>query len=316
MRRILPFPLLLSLGLLAGLTSACRRTKAEAPMPEITPGRVSKSDDHGPRPVYPMRGVSPHPLARRLCDALHEIPAANAARCCQRASMHGPIVQQCVRTLSASLVGNAVKIQSPRIERCEAALKSQHQGCGWVGGPWKPSVPAACDGIIEGQLSRGDTCRSSLECRGDLHCEGAGASDVGRCMPPERQGNSCSTSVDQLATYTRQHSTERRHPECDGYCYKRKCRDHLPVGAACVSNEACGPEARCSEGRCVAGAHADVGQACTSGGCRGPSQCIAGRCALLKDDGESCQSAFECKAGCIKASGRSSGVCGPQCSLG
>ena len=79
MRRILPFPLLLSLGLLAGLTSACRRTKAEAPMPEITPGRVSKSDDHGPRPVYPMRGVSPHPLARRLCDALHEIPAANAA---------------------------------------------------------------------------------------------------------------------------------------------------------------------------------------------------------------------------------------------
>jgi hypothetical protein len=310
----------LGLGLLLGLSSAaCKKTEpaaAPASAPAIVPGKVKRPDtvETTIKPVYGTEGVKPQPAAEALCDALHLVPAENEGRCCQRPVTAGKLIrEQCVRTLSQALSDGSVRVGDAAITACREALVAQHSSCAWIGGPWTPPMPEACLGLIDGTRAQGASCRSSLECGRGLFWRGAGASDVGTCEPPSGVGVSCGNAVDQLAVYTRQRRLERDRPECDGYCYKHKCRAFAAVGETCDTNVACGPSAHCQGGRCVAGAEIPLGQACLDGGCAAPGHCVQGVCIALGDEGAACKSGFECKAGCKLEPGAEVGVCGLQC---
>src|SRR5438067_11593459 len=99
-------PLALSLALLA---AGCARGKPRSDSPDG--GRVELSVGEDVRPVYPREGVKPHPLAERLCGALHTLPRERQVACCG-----GPpginFVSECVRMLSAALRDGAVTVDA------------------------------------------------------------------------------------------------------------------------------------------------------------------------------------------------------------
>lgn len=284
--------------------AGCKRSPEPAPDAQVDEDRIL--------PVYPIGEAPPSPLAVRLCEAVQTLPAENAARCCGRGTVSKLVTGECVRMLSAALAADAVTVTSEAVDRCAEAMKAAHRDCTWVGGPWKAPVPHACIRIIGGTVKAGAPCRSSLECVGNLRCEGVGPTEGGVCAAPSPNGARCATAVDSLAVYTRQEWVERDKPDCAGRCLRHKCVSAVPVGEVCDSNAACGRGAHCAEGRCEAGATVPAGGTCVDGGCAVGTFCISGRCQPLKEAGQSCSSPFECRAGCVSADGGPS-VCAQQC---
>jgi hypothetical protein len=212
----------------------------------VAPVESSASDDEV-RPVYPVTADPPDPLATRLCEALHALPAKRKAACCGGApGFH--LAGECARTLSFALRSKAVTLGPEDVDRCVDAIERSLQGCDWVT-PLSAPPPAACEGIVRGELAAGARCRSSLECRDGLRCMGAGPTDAGRCVPPPARG-ACGASVDALAASTRQTRSELAHPECAGHCEQRMCAADVPRGGACVSHVECGRGRRCASGKC------------------------------------------------------------------
>ena len=263
------------------------------------------------RPVYPTQAGAPSPLARRFCEALHELPARRRAECC-RTPPGLLLTSECVRMLSVALTTNTVKLEASAVEACSQALEQTHQGCDWVG-PEALPPPAACLGILQGTLSTGARCRSSLECAEGLRCHGVGPTDTGVCGPPASTEQFCALSVDALATYTRQDTLDQQHPECQGHCDKRQCADNLTVGGKCVFEAQCGPGNHCSAGTCAQGELARLGDPCASGGCEPGARCIQGVCVAPKPAGAACERDVECLGGCVPSDGGPKGRCGPRC---
>ncbi|MCB9787621.1 MAG: hypothetical protein H6744_13145 [Deltaproteobacteria bacterium] len=215
-----------------------------------------------PQPVYALDG-SANPLAARLCEALHTLPARRRAACSERKSLGYLVTGDCTAMLSAALAQGALKLSESSVTACENAMSEAYAGCDWMG-PLPASVPTACDGILSGGLSAGRTCRSALECSPGLACRGLAPTTPGVCAPPAHRGHACQTGIDPLAALTRQHSAAHTHPECEGYCAHHRCQDATAANAPCRTNLECGPTAHCAAGACTEDPAAPN---CPNGGC-------------------------------------------------
>jgi hypothetical protein len=213
------------------MSIACSRTpKQEQPQPnqiEAVPqaraqresGRENENDRV--RSVYPVEGAAQELLAVRLCAALQEAPQVRRAAC--SATTPGALATgECVRTLSAALRSGAVSLTTIDVDRCVEAMDRATEGCGWVG-PNTLQPAGECQGIVQGVLTEGSRCRSSLECIEGLRCHGLGPTVAGTCGTPRDEGAACGGSVDPLAVYARQNDYELHHPECRGWCNRRTC---------------------------------------------------------------------------------------------
>jgi hypothetical protein len=183
------------------------------------------------KPVYPVDAGPPDPLAARLCDALHAVPAKRLAACTSKPAGPAPaIVQgQCVRTLTAALAAHAVKVDPGDVDRCNDAMTRATSGCDWAAGAGLSPLPAECDGVVHGALAAGASCRSSLECPDGSRCQGLSTIDTGTCAAPKAAGLPCNLADDMLATFARQDHYDRAHPECAGTCVGRMCRPAAPL---------------------------------------------------------------------------------------
>ena len=264
--------------------------------------------------IYP-RDVPPHPLATRLCEALHATPARRKAECC--GGEPAPLLMaECTRILGATLSAGTVELDEGAVDRCAAAMTETHSGCDWVT-PSAPSAPDACQGLLRGKLERGSVCRSSQECVGDLHCEGVSPTKTGVCRPPGGTGAACGTHVDVLATYILDRHLATSHPFCAEHCslVTHKCSSPPEVGAACVANVNCAASQLCSQGRCSAAAPGRRGESCGATPCAEGLRCLDAVCAPLATAGEACRSDEDCSRGaCVRgADGRAQ--CSLQCSV-
>jgi hypothetical protein len=250
---------------------------------------ASTLPDNGPvvRSVYPLDASAPDPLAARLCAALHETEANRRAVCCS--STPGVLVtSECVRMLSAAMHFDAVRVDPAKIDACLQGIDATYAGCDWVG-PNAPQPPPACeDALVTGKLAQGSRCRSSLECAAGLRCHGVGPTQSGTCGEPKDDGVSCGGTVDSLAVYTRQNHFDAVHPECKGWCDRRKCEAPVPKGTPCS------PQTKCAEGL-----------ACVQGKCDLPRDVPA---ATRKPAGQVCKADAECVGGCLQG-----GTCGMKC---
>src|SRR5262245_26079232 len=85
------------------------------------------------------------PLARRVCDALHALPAMRKKECCP-AAPDATLTDLCTAELSASLQRGAVVVEPASVDRCAAALAARLEGCDWVR-PVLPALPPECSAL-------------------------------------------------------------------------------------------------------------------------------------------------------------------------
>lgn len=270
---------------------------------------ASKKDEI--EPVYPLTHDAPDPRAEKLCAALHELPGKRKAECCGT-GVGVAFTSECVRTLSYALAHGAVTVVDAEIEQCRAAMERSLEGCAWTS-PMAPGVPAACDGLVHGTLADKARCRSSLECAEGLRCRGVGPTHVGVCAPPLAPGGLCAIAVDPLATYTRQVGFETRHPECTGYCGRRRCAELVAVGGACEASAECAGKNQCVRGKCSEVTPPPAGKPCIAQLCAEGARCLKGTCVTPKANGEPCADDSECRASCKRGDGGTKGVCGNYC---
>src|SRR5688572_23141906 len=101
-----------ALVVIAFTLAACKRETPQIERPEI---------DDSVKPVYPAV-IDPHPLAARLCEALHELPAKKVAEC--KGLAPRTITSECTRTLSGALSFSAVTLAEADVARCETDMAS------------------------------------------------------------------------------------------------------------------------------------------------------------------------------------------------
>jgi len=304
----------------ASLALACSKREpspapaasASAALGEGDAGADADRDDEV-RPLYPADDAPADPLAARLCAALHDLPETRRSSCCNEKPAV-VVAKECTRTLSSALRSKAAKLAAPDVDACAAALAKSLEGCDWVG-PFPPELPAECLGVIHGTLPAGAVCRSSLECDGALRCRGLGPTSPGKCGGPTGDGASCGSTVDTLATYTRQVDVDRSHPECEHFCNRHECTPLVSEGGACVTSAQCGPSHQCIKQKCVSAPPSKRGEACPGQVCEAGTSCIAGKCQARKAGGEVCSTDFECVGGCIRPDGGAKGKCGQKCSI-
>lgn len=278
------------------------------------PSAKRREEEDAIRPVYPVDGSPPDPLAQRLCDAVHRMPAQRRAECCA-SPLGGTPLGECVRTLSYALRSQAITLDSADVDKCAEAMTKELEGCGWVS-PFPPALPAACDGIVHGKLKERDLCRSSLECADGLDCRGLSATYVGACNPPKPPRATCGVGIDALATFTRQDSVAASHPECAGYCLQRVCQEAIVLGGACKGSRECGPARSCLNGKCSDAPLPPLGQPCAGGACARGARCVEGLCLAPKAEGEACESDRECRGGCDQPDAGGLGKCAARCAVG
>ena len=278
----------------AGAPAAARTPKAP-PAPKATLPAAALED----------------PLALRLCDALHTLPAKRKQECC--GAKTASLATVCTQELTAAIRRGAVTLEAAKIDRCAAETERQLEGCSWVS-PLQPKRPAACAGLIGGRLQAGGACQSSLECSDGLFCKGLSPIRAGVCRPPAEPQNRCEAPADNLAAFVRS-KDDPRHPECKGRCVKGQCLAVLPEGGACLSSASCVAGLNCIGGRCQALSLPRVGEPCVGKtGCDAGAYCDAGKCAAVKGAGEACAMPFECRAfACAKAPGAATGTCADPC---
>jgi hypothetical protein len=283
--------------------SAAPAAASSGPQPEEEGGDAV-------RPVYPIDGKPPLPLAEKFCNAARDTPRKRRDACCPDFGSFAPTAE-CIRTLSAALRSGGVTLADADVEACAAAVTKETEGCDWVtsvGGP----TTTACLGIIKGTRQEGALCRSNLECQEGMRCLGLGATRPGKCYPPQPKGGVCNVATDSLSVFTGQDDVERHHPECAGYCAGRWCQEAPALGGACKNTRMCGPKAYCVTGKCVEGPPPGPGQACTDA-CAPGARCSKGKCLAVKAGGESCEDDAECRGQCERGDGGKTGVCAKQC---
>jgi hypothetical protein len=292
--------------------TASAAASASPPSSSLVDERDRKAQDEEIRPVYPINNDPPEPLAERMCDAVHVVPAKRRAECCAGSPGFTPYAE-CVRTLSYAIRSKAVALEPADVDKCAQAVAKELEGCGWVS-PSPPTVTAACDGIIHGRLKERAVCRSSLECVDGLGCLGLSATQVGRCGPPKPAVALCNTGIDTLAAFTRQNRYEEAHPDCAGYCIQKRCQDAVALGGACKTHLECGAKRTCVSGKCSSAPLPGAGQPCPGGSCALGLRCVKGACVAPKGEGEACETDLECRGGCERPDGGATGACGKRCS--
>jgi hypothetical protein len=293
-------------------------------------GTATSSDDV--QSVYPVDpNAPPDPVAQKLCTGLTEMPEKKRAACCG-ATPGVVVTSECTRTLSAAIRFKAVTLDAARVDACVAAFERTLDGCDWVG-PFPPSPPAECHGLVTGQLNLGQKCRSTLECAGALRCRGVGPTTPGKCTTPANTGEVCGGTVDALATFVRQTDMEKEHPECAaGRCIKHHCGPPAPENGECQVTLDCEEGLQCvvsgptvkrkkndprpppSPRKCQRRPLPKEGEACPGGVCAGELGCIMNKCTARKSGGAACTNDFECRGGCLHDGG-AAGMCGPRCDI-
>jgi hypothetical protein len=282
---------------------------AAAVLPAALPARAQEGDDLDLKlsPPGPLVVGIPDPLAKRLCDALHALPEARKAACCNAGTATQGLAAECARVLTGALRAGRVSLDAGAVARCERTSTKAFAGCDWVT-PLAPAAPAACRSLVAGVLAAGAPCDSPLECQAGLACR------AGVCSSPGAARAACGgAAADLLTLYTRQ-AAAAAHPDCDGYCsLDGRCARWVALDGPCWSSQQCAPGNHCAAGRCTAGAFANLGEPCTGSACGEGAICAAGRCVARKPAGEACSSPFECLATCNVAAGAAAGTCGMRC---
>jgi hypothetical protein len=291
-------------AVLFALCTATGRADAPAPRPGPEPPRSS------PAKARPA-GANALPLAQRLCDALHALPAKRKSECCGASA--ASLAELCSAELGDSLRRGASGLDAAAVLRCAQETARQLEGCDWVT-PLSPPLPDACRNLVQGKLKAGSACRSSLECPDGLRCRGVGPDQNGVCAGPAAARTRCEVSADNLATFARA-KDDPRHRECDGLCIKGECLPFTPTNGTCQSSAQCTPGLHCVAGRCQDRPLPKLGESCAANtSCAAGSSCQEGECRRLKNAGEACTRPAECRAlACEKASGAVSGKCGEPC---
>ncbi|MBI4819704.1 MAG: hypothetical protein HY791_25750 [Deltaproteobacteria bacterium] len=294
----------LMLAALLALTG-CKRTAPQETDPDASlplPSLPLHAEGPGDDELFPP--VPPHPLAVRVCTALHGLPVTRRAECCAQKPGFAAI-QPCIHSLSSALTGTStLTLSESRVSACESAMKVALSGCDWVG-PIAPKVPNECRSLVSGTLPLGSPCRSSLQCASDLQCLGLSAATPGQCGPALPVGSMCRSGVDSVALMLRDESSR---PECkNGYCARGRCEPLGGKDATCRSNVQCGPGFHCDGKACRPGAVIAAGQPCADGGCAPGARCIRNVCLQVKALGESCKNDLECPSACVD------GKCGWTC---
>jgi hypothetical protein len=257
-------------------------TELRLPPPALT-SSVEGSDERG------------DPRAHELCAALHRLPARRAAECCG-GEPGEYLYAECVSVLSRSLSEAGVALNADEARRCATAMQAELAGCEWVR-PGAPRPAEACHDLLRGLREQGQSCRSSLECSGELRCSEQSSESRGRCLPPADNGAPCGGAVDILAALLLVRDAEERHPPCRGMCNRmtHRCEDAPALGAACRAHVQCGQARRCVEGACRAGAAPVLQRA---------------------RPGESCETDLDCHVGGCTTSASGARVCGMRCLSG
>jgi hypothetical protein len=265
--------------------------------------------------IYP-EVVPPHPLATRLCSVLHGTPVRRKSECC-KGPVPNYVESECVRLLSASLHTGLVTLDPPDVDRCEAAVTASLTGCDWVTVS-EALAPDACQGILHGTLDEGKVCRSSLDCKGNMHCEGASPTRTGRCSPPAAPGAGCGGSPDALATATGQRDLDKKRPQCGAFCSFKthRCEPYPEAGTPCLANIGCGPQQICAAGKCSDSAPGKVGDACDKAPCAPDLVCRSGKCIARVGAGDECKNDFDCAVGGCSRRDDGKMRCGMKCSYG
>ena len=292
------------LGLTLLLVGACR------------PAGCSRNEERSVRRAQPIAsaraGVLAEPEATKLCAALHELPARRRAECCASTPVT-LLYDECVRHLSAAIRARSVTIDAASVQRCAAAVSSGVAGCDWVA-PTLGAAPSECHGVVRGRLEEGHACRSSLECAGNLHCEGQGATSTGTCRPPRALGAGCGVGADPLATYVSERGLEGQKPSCADACslVTHRCEARPEPFSACRASVNCAPDQTCDGGRCEPRAPGTEGSAC--GSCAEGFHCVSGGCTAREPAGGACKTDLECAVGGCVLGADGAGRCGMKCS--
>jgi hypothetical protein len=301
------------------LATGCAKSKPESvPDAGASPKSVESAQNTEPpqdesvHSVYPDDAGAIDPIVDSLCNTLREMPEARRAACCNE-KPGITFLGECRRMLGAALNAKAVTLDKGAVDTCVAAMDKAYAGCDWPG-PFLPELPEECLGLVRGTLPAGARCRSNLECAGDLRCHGVGPTAAGRCGPAHADGEKCGGATDALVAYARQDDTDKTHPECTGFCDRKKCTAIVPIGGACTSGVACG-KAQCVGGKCTSLVAPKLGEACPGGVCDRGLLCLQGKCEARKKAGSSCGADFECVGGCLRREAGASGVCGKKCGV-
>jgi hypothetical protein len=267
--------------------SAAASVSAPPPVASAAPG-----DGDDVKPVYPQTNDPPLPEAQRYCDLIYEVAEKKRKECCPTTPFTSfRPTAECVRTLSYAIRSKAIALPPAALDACAAEVATEAERCDWGG-----AVPAACTGILAGQVAESQLCRSSLECQEGLHCEGLGTTTAGKCVAARAIGQRCGGSSDTLGAFTRQ-DADRKHPVCDGgYCEKRLCVATVAVGQPCRSSVQCGDGRRCHDGKCTDAAAPRAGEPCAHGSCELGAVCSSGTCVATKRLTEPCASDEECRS--------------------
>ncbi len=258
------------------------------------------------KPVFPA-GVTPHPVASKLCEALHEIPNRRRAECCERKAPVS-VSKRCVDIVSTALADGAIVVSLPDVEACLAAQTALHQGCDWVS-ITAPRAAEVCRGLYRGQRNAGQACRSSLECVGDMTCRGVGPTQEGVCGEARAEGAVCGAGIDPIGPFVRLVDGDLPSECAGGFCQKNRCRAYVAAGGACTGSAQCVAGKACVGGVCGDPVSIPVGQACDRSGCVEGARCVGGQCILPKPAGAECRSHFECRGACYD--GRCDKMCRP-----
>jgi hypothetical protein len=268
--------------------------------------------DETVKPAYPALTGAPDPLVAALCRALHQRSEERRAECCG-GRVGIVLTAECERALGGAVQAGALRLEPGEVARCAAAVDGALAGCDWVGA-FPPPVPPECRGLTHGAVAEGGRCRSSLECRGDLHCDGSGPTSPGACRAPRPDGAACSLAVDPLAGFLKQDDLDRAQPECRGACEHHRCTAFHALGASCGASLQCGAGRRCAAGACVEGERAAAGDPCSGEDCAAGLRCLRGRCIAPGATGAACASDFDCRGGCLR-DGSGPPRCGPRCTM-
>lgn len=281
----------------ASSASAALTASASAPKPPPLPATYQ----NGPT----------EPLAKRYCEDVVLHPATRRAACC--GGVPAAPVTGCIRNLSDALRSKALTIDEAALTECAAEVKRGHEGCAWMG-PVAPALPDACARALVPAVERGEPCRSSLECKGEMHCKAAGTLEAGRCAPPQPAGAACADAVEGLAAFIGLDPyVARTKRECVGGCAMHLCESKKKAGDKCSADAECEAGHACLGGACTAAPPSKVGAPCGAG-CAEGLRCMSGQCIKPKAPGETCNVHGDCLVGgCVKAGGSARGKCGMRC---
>lgn len=297
----------LAVALVAAALLACGSGGDLVVQPTPTPGaQPTPTPGASPTPSPtpdPGTGVQVTELSRRLRDRLaglyescFDVPR-DVASAQTRLVFDG--------FLDKEIAAGRTRVDSSRIQPCLDAYT-----CGHLVGR---DDPAACEGVVVGQVADGGACYLDADCQSGGSCVRSGAACPGRCRAPVPAGGDCSGDLRCVAGAT-----------CVMEGTRSICLASLAAGAVCFGPS--GPAGRCPDGT-TCGAELDqagapvcsagvaIGRACTdvTGGARGT--CVAGAICADPGTGEAptCQAAPADGRPCaLDASGQPR--CGPASS--